>query len=143
MQDKVFFDTSVLVYAFDESETEKHGIALKLVKDNVSDSTAVISSQVLLELYNVLTRFVSNPISNKEAASIISDFINASDWEKLDYNIDIVNKAIETAMNSKISVWDSMIAETMKESGVFRILTENEKDFGRIKGIVVVNPFKK
>jgi predicted nucleic acid-binding protein len=30
----------------------------------------------------------------------------------------------------------------MKENGVYIIFTENEKDFKKIKGIKVINPFK-
>jgi predicted nucleic acid-binding protein len=31
----------------------------------------------------------------------------------------------------------------MKENNVYTIVTENEKDFKKIKGIKVINPFKK
>ena len=51
--------------------------------------------------------------------------------------------AIETSILLKTNIWDTPIMETMKENNVYAIVTENEKDFKRIKGIKVINPFKK
>ena len=61
------FDTSVIVYAFDSSEAEKHSIASKMIEKAMNEGNGVISSQVLLELYNVLTRFVTNPLPREDA----------------------------------------------------------------------------
>ena len=142
MADRLFFDTSVLVYAFDLSESEKHKAASELIEDAIINNGGAISGQVLLELYNVLTRFVTNPMPHKEAAAIVEDFINADAWLKLDYDIPTVKRAIETASHSKVSIWDALIAETMRENGIYTIVTENEKDFKKINGIEIINPFK-
>ena len=41
-------------------------IALKLIEKAVNEETRAISSQILLELYNVLTRFVANPLPRED-----------------------------------------------------------------------------
>ena len=139
----LFFDTSVIVYAFDSSEVEKHSIALKLIEKAMNEGNGVISSQVLLELYNVLTRFVTNPLSREDAERIIKDFVDAPSWRKLDYGVSTAVGAVETSVRLKTSIWDTLITETMKENNVYTIVSENEKDFKKIKGIRVINPFKK
>ena len=139
----LFFDTSVTVYAFDSSEVEKHSIALKLIEKAMNEGNGVISSQVLLELYNVLTRFVTNPLPRKDVERIIKDFAGAFSWRKLDYSISTAMSAVETSARLKTGIWDTLITETMKENNVYTIITENEKDFKKIKGIKVINPFKK
>ena len=37
MNAELFFDTSIIVYAFDNSEVEKHNIALDLVENAMND----------------------------------------------------------------------------------------------------------
>ncbi|OWP53188.1 PIN domain family protein [Candidatus Micrarchaeum sp.] len=139
----LFFDTSVIVYAFDSSEVEKHSIASKMIGKAMNEGNGVISSQVLLELYNVLTRFVTNPLPREDAERIIKDFAGASSWRKLDYGVSTAVSAVETSVRLKTNIWDTLITETMKENNVYTIVTENEKDFKKIKGIRVINPFKK
>ena len=143
MPDRKFIDTSVLVYAFDRSEPAKHAVASRLLGETSERvGSRVISVQVLLELYNVLTRFISNPLPQNEAATIVDKLYEAASWEKLDYNAIVTRRAIVTAAERRTKIWDTLIAETMKENGVFTIITENEKDFGRIPGIRALNPFK-
>ncbi len=52
MNDRVFLDTNILVYAYSKTELEKQRVARDLVLNNNS----FISSQVLQELTNTLTR---------------------------------------------------------------------------------------
>lgn len=51
-----FFDTNVVVYAFDNAEPAKQAVARRLMRDHPD---AVISTQVLLEFYSVVTRTIS------------------------------------------------------------------------------------
>jgi predicted nucleic acid-binding protein len=38
--------------------------------------------------------------------------------------------------------WDALIAACMLEYGIQTILTENERHFNKIPGLMVINPFK-
>ena len=143
MQDDKFIDTSVLVYAFDNADQKKHAITTNFINNILNKGGRVIvSNQVLLELYNVLTRFISKPLAAEEAKSIILDFFDSQDWIKLDYSTSTTKRAITVATDIKVSIWDVLIAETMRENDIYVIVTENEKDFRRIPGITVENPFK-
>ena len=50
----VFFDTNVLVYCTDKKDLKKQAQARSLVEQHSMLGQAVISTQVLIELYNVL-----------------------------------------------------------------------------------------
>jgi len=52
MNDKVFLDTNILVYSYSNSEIDKQQIARKII----TDSHSVISTQVLQELCNIVTK---------------------------------------------------------------------------------------
>jgi predicted nucleic acid-binding protein len=138
-----FFDTNILVYAYDISEEEKRVVCNKLLSQVfLSKLNGVISAQVLAEVFYVLTNKVKNPLDAEEAKKIIFNFLKSENWLKISYDENTLEKAINTSIDVKIDLWDALIAETMKENGINKIYTENEKDFKKIPGIKVINPLK-
>jgi len=143
MNDELFFDTNILVYAYDASETKKQRACAQLVgKVFEGEIIGVVSNQVLGELFKGLTESIEIPISLENAELIIKDIIQSDRWMKINYDAETVKKAIVTVKFSKAPFWDILIVETMKENGINKIYTENEKDFKNIPGIKVINPFK-
>lgn len=136
-----FFDTNILVYAYDNSEEEKRAACHKLLsRVFAAEINAVISNQVLAEVFYVLTNKVKRPLSSEETRKIISIFLKSENWVKINYDGNTLEKAIETVVSVKVDLWDALIAETMKENGIAKIYTENENDFKKIPGIEVINP---
>ena len=104
MQEDKFIDTSVLVYAFDKADQKKHAITTNLIDDILNkEGRVIVSNQVLLELYNVLTRFISKPLASEEAKSIILDFFDSQNWIKLDYSTSTTKRAITLPSLLRIS----------------------------------------
>jgi predicted nucleic acid-binding protein len=60
----------------------------------------------------------------------------------IDRNAGTIMKAMEIVESARAPFWDALIAACMLEHGIEIIVTENEKDFKKIPGITVVNPFK-
>jgi len=56
MSDKIFFDTNILVYAFDKSDKEKHHISANLIKSAFENRNGSVSTQVLQEFFVVTTK---------------------------------------------------------------------------------------
>lgn len=140
---EVLFDTNVLVYAYDTSEEEKRAACSGLISEVFSGKSAgAVSSQVLAEVFYVLTTKVRKPLSAAKANEIILTFLKSENWLKINYNEGTLEKSMGTAINSRVDFWDVLIAETMKENGIVKIYTENEKDFGKISGIRTINPFR-
>jgi predicted nucleic acid-binding protein len=138
-----FFDTNILVYAYDISEEEKRVVCNKLLSQVfLSKLNGVVSAQVLAEVFYVLTKKVKNTLDAEESKKIIFNFLKSENWLKISYDENTLEKAINTSIDVKIDLWDALIAETMKENGINKIYTENEKDFKKIPGIKVINPLK-
>lgn len=100
----------------------------------------VISNQILVELYNALTRKLG---VDPDIARVIGDsFITSENWRKVSYSNMTVKAALEISKAFRAPFLDSLIAETMKENGINQIITENENDFIRIPGIKLKNPLR-
>lgn len=143
MSDELFFDTNILVYAYDVSEIEKQKKCASLMEKVFEGKTiGIVSNQVLGELFKGLTENIEMPLSLENAELIIKDIIQSDRWVKINYDAETIKKAIVTVKSFKVPFWDALIAETIKENGINKICTENEKDFKKISGIKVVNPLK-
>ncbi len=134
-------DTNILAYAYDHSDARRRKVCEKIVKSGfMGESRYYVSGQILGELYVVLTRKVSKPLSKAQAALIVNGFIDSPNWGKLDYNHITVKHAVEDLNTMGTSFWDMMIAETMRDADVKTLYTENERDFSMIPWIKVTNP---
>ncbi len=143
MKDRVCFDTTVLVYAFDESYPRERAVCKRLVNSVfLGEAKGVITNQILGELFTVLTQKIEKPLNTDDAELIVTSLIESEKWVKANYDHKTVKAAIMAVKLSKTSFWDTLIAETMKQNGIAKIYTENEKDFERIPGIEPINPLK-
>ena len=135
-------DTVILVHAYTVSDDEKHRAALTLVESVWSGEEAVTTLQNLCEFFFVATRKVQKPISASVAEIVVKGISTGSQWRVIDRSPETVSKAIELVKLHRAAFWDALIAACMLEQGIYTIVTENERDFRRIPGITVVNPFK-
>jgi predicted nucleic acid-binding protein len=88
-----------------------------------------------------VTRKVRTPIPITEAKKIVEGIINSSKWRVLDRSIDTFLKGIELYESLQIPFWDAQIASVLLDNGIKKIVTE-DKDFEKVTGIEVINPFK-
>jgi predicted nucleic acid-binding protein len=72
---KIFVDTNVLVYGYDVSAGEKHGIAVKIMKDLWNTGRGITSTQVLQEFFITVTRKIPNPLEAAIAKEMVKDFL--------------------------------------------------------------------
>lgn len=135
MQDKVFLDTNILLYAFSSVEIYKHDIAVKLVL-----SDAVISTQVINEVtVNLIKKF--NFSEDK-----VSDFIQSSynRYEFAPLNLETFLKASSLRKEYLLSYYDSVIVAAALMADC-RILYSEDMQHELLveKSLKIVNPFKK
>lgn len=144
MSDNKVFDTSVLVCAYNESEQYKRKRTIDAVARIFDGSEkGAISNQILGELFNVLTN-QTKPfhMSKEEAEDLVNDFVSSNKWTKINYTGETVKAAMRVSKLYGTKFWDTLIVQTMWENDIDTIVTENEKDFKKIPGIKIVNPFK-
>lgn len=131
-------DTNILVYAFDTAYQNKREVCKALLKEVFSGKRdAAITSQILAEFSQVVTKKIQKPLSKNDAETIVGAIISCKSFHIVSYS----GKTVLAALRSKNDFWDALIVETLKENSISGIITENEKDF-KGGGIVVINPFK-
>ncbi len=134
-------DTNILVYAYDRSERKKHELAKEAVKSNWARQTGALSIQNLVEFHSIVTGKIQKPLALDRAKQIVLDLIDG--FEILKYSESTIINAINNQAIYKIPFWDALIVATMEENSIETIITENEKDFKKVKWVKTINPFKK
>ena len=135
MSDNVFLDSNVLVYSYSNSEIQKQKIARQLI----ADSNSLISTQVLQELCNIVTRKFK--FSYEQAATVIRESCQNN---SLHINTeDTVLQACQMAGRYGFSFFDSLIVAAALESDCAVLYSEDMQDGQIIEGkLTVKNPFK-
>ncbi len=130
-----FLDTNVIVYAFDNDEPVKQRVARQLMRERPD---AVISTQVLLEWYSVVTRKFSPPMPSDLADSALASL---AELDVVSADAELVLRAAQTAAVHQVSIWDAMIIETASLACCETLLSEDLSDGASIRGVTIRNPF--
>jgi predicted nucleic acid-binding protein len=136
MIDKIFLDTNLWIYLYAKNPPEKYQKVEALIKNNVS--SLLVSTQVLGELFHVLTR--KNFTSKTDAMTIISNIINTFPIQAI--NTTEVIQALEINARYNYSYWDSLIIATALLSDCSIIYSEDMQHNQLIENKVqIINPF--
>ena len=134
MPDSNFIDTNILVYAYDSNDPAKREYAQQLLRNCISDDTAVLSAQVLSEFFTVVTKRIPNPLSTEEAEQVL-DILGILPVVEVDYRL--VRRAIDLHRLYGISYWDSLIVAAAHRAGCKQILTEDLNAGQSYQGVLV------
>jgi predicted nucleic acid-binding protein len=136
--ERVFLDTNVLVYLFDDAEAKKKARATRLLTEDLPVSQLVVSTQVLQELYVALTRGTT-PIATPEVAErAVRD---AATLLVVPIDIALTLQAIAEVGQRYTSFWDALIVRAALAAGCNRLLTEDLNAGETVDGLVIENPF--
>jgi len=138
MNDRVFVDTNVLVYAHDADAGEKRSAARELVSRLWETRTGILSTQVLQEFIVAVTRKVSTPISMSQARRVAGNYCA---WELVVNDSKIILQATEIQEAHQLSFWDALIVSAAFAGNAAVIATEDLNHGQRIEGILIRNPF--
>ena len=136
--DRIFLDTNVIVYGYDRSAGRKHEIAKTLLIDLWNAEGAVLSTQVLQELYVTVTLKIPRRLSQKAAKEIVSDLLA---WDVVTNDGETVVQAINIHAAEGLSFWDALIVAAAKKGAANVILSEDFPDGKRFGNVAVKNPF--
>lgn len=136
MNDKVFFDSNILIYSVHPIDTRKNKIAQELTSQYLYDSLA--SVQVLNEMFYVLTK--KNLKTPLEAEEIIHSF--AQDLHILPLTVLNTLKAIQLQQQLKYSFWDCLMISSALMSGCSIFFSEDLHSNQLIENqLKIINPF--
>jgi predicted nucleic acid-binding protein len=135
MNDSIFLDTNVLVYAHTDLDTIKQAASQKLMEKGPS----FVSTQVLQELANTLNRKFKH--SWEDIGKVLSDVTVNNNLHVNDEMT--IKRACEIADRYRFSFYDSLIISAALESNCTMLYSEDLHDGQVIEGTLKVeNPFK-
>lgn len=133
-----FIDTSVLVYAVCADQPHKQRLARSIVERGFVEGCYATSTQVLVELYDLLTRCAEVKLPAMAAA----DFVRAlREWHLVEVDSDLVSAALSLAEREEMSPWDAAILEAARRADCTRVLSESLPSGRTYEGVRVENPF--
>lgn len=128
-----FVDTNVFAYAYDRGAGAKCTRAREVLQ---GIDRAVVSTQVLLEFYAVLTRKLG--VEASTARDAVEGLLG---FEVVATDARAVMDAIELSIDHGISHWDALVVLAAARSGCQTLLTEDLNHGQVIEGVRVVDPF--
>lgn len=139
MSDRIFVDTSILIYAHDLSAGDHHAKACAVIESLWETETGVISTQVLQEFYVTVTRKIRNPLKPDEAREIIRNYLA---WPVQINDPETTIRASEIEEKNSLSFWDALIVAAALRLQAQKIITEDLNHGQIIEGILIENPLK-
>ena len=133
---KIFLDTNILAYIFDFRDYNKQKQAKELFIRLVSENNCHISTQVLQELFNVMTKKLK--YSKEETKTVICDMMNLSVHQ---LNNNDIKDAMNISLSAQFSIYDSLIIAAAKSEGCSIVYSEDLNDGQIVDGVKIVNPF--
>ena len=134
---RAFFDSNVFVYAFENDDPARQAVAQGLLARHSSAGNAlVLSVQVLMETYNVLTR--KKRVAPPDALAAIRLLMQ---HEVVAPGADAAIRALELAARHGVSAFDSLIVQAALDAGCDTLYSEDLQNGRRFGALQVVNPF--
>lgn len=133
---RAFFDTNVVVYAYDRNAGLKRDRAKVLIEAHVRSATLVVSTQVMVESYNTLQRAA---LLKREAALAIVETL--ADEHVVTTDAALVLRAIRLAQRHQLSHWDGLIVQAALDAGCVVLFSEDMQAGMRFDDLEIVNPF--
>jgi predicted nucleic acid-binding protein len=135
-------DGERLLHAYVRLDEKKQETASGIVLPIWEGGGGVTTLQNLCEFFAVATKKVARPMPINQAENIVREILASTKWRVLDRREETVVHAMELVRQRRVPFWDALIAACMLENAIETIVTENERDFKRIPGITIANPFR-
>jgi len=135
--ERVFFDTNILVYAYDNNAPAKQELARNLLRDAYRHGTGVLSVQVLGEFFHVAV-IRKRLLAATEVEIILRD-LSALQVELVD--LPLVNSAVALHQRYGLNYWDSLILAAAKRAGCPTVFSEDFNSGQDYDGVHARNPF--
>lgn len=134
-----FFDTNVVVYAYDSSDAVRQAMAQQALTAAVARGDGAVSTQVLGEFFHTVV-IRKKIMTSAEALGIIATLEAGLQVESI--TPPLVRAAVLTHQRYQLRYWDSLIVATARQCGCKEVVSEDMNDGQDYGGVVVLNPFK-
>jgi predicted nucleic acid-binding protein len=137
MNDVVFVDSNILIYAHDADARLKHTRAIESLRALWESGAGRLSIQVLQEFYVNVTKKLATPVTRSTAREIVSTY---GAWVHEATTVNTVTRATDIAEMAQISFWDALIVAAAEQAGATVIYSEDLNAGQTIAGVKICNP---
>lgn len=133
---RCFFDTHILVHAWDAAEAPKRARARMLIEEAIEQGSFVLSTQVLLEFYATAVR--RRLLGPPQALELVGF------WGTLDtvvHTPDLLARGLALHQAHALSVWHGLIVQAALDARCELLLSEDLQHGRRFGELEVRNPF--
>ena len=134
---KIFLDTNIIAYMFDSKEEARREKARKFFIELVVANNCHISTQVLQELFNVLTKKLK--YTKEDSQKIVLSLTNLSVHQ---VTVADISNAMKTSVSTQLTIYDSLILAAAKAENCSVVYSEDLNDGQEVDGVRIENPFK-
>ena len=132
---KIFLDTNIIAYIFDARDTMKQKTAKALFSELVKSQNCVVSTQVLHELFNVLTKKLK--YTKADAQTIVYDLMNLTVHQ---LSLADTKMAMNISSETQLTIYDSLIVAAAVAEKCDIVYSEDLNDGQLINGVQIRNP---
>jgi len=138
MTERVFIDTSVLLFAHDRDAGEKRAIAEQVLRALWTGRNGMLSTQVLQEFYVEFTRRLESSATRRRARELVEAY---SVWPVVHLDAADIVSVCDYADRHQVNVWDASILAAARK-GRADVLRSDKLPHGwHISGLEIRNPF--
>lgn len=138
MNDKIFVDTNILVYCFDDADPAKKKKAIQIIDELWETSKGVLSLQVLKEFFVTVTEKLATKMDFRDAKAAVMDLLC---WNIFYETRSSLEKTLEIIQRHHLSLWDANIISAAILSDSATVYSEDLQHNQTIEGVRIVNPF--
>ena len=137
MNDNIFIDTNIFVYAHVLGEEEKHEKVHKLFNEALAGVNVVVSTQVLNEFYSAMSKY---KCTHDDILLFMADIIKKANVASV--SLSTVEKCLSLKKTYGYSYWDSLILSSALENECGAVYSEDMQHNKTIDGkLTIINPF--
>jgi predicted nucleic acid-binding protein len=135
--EKIFIDSNIVIYAYEEDDLKKHEIANSLVRNKFGANDIHISAQVLNEVYSTLSK---HKVAHDSIAKYIFELQGILQVSPI--TTATINDSLLLKEKYRYSWWDSLILASALESDCATVYSEDMQDGQLIEDrLTIRNPF--
>ena len=139
MTGEVLIDTNVVVYQYSDNDPARQARATDVLQRLSVSARGRLSTQVLGEVFRVLTAKRRSPISSAEAWAHLEIIAHA--WPVYVVTPNIVLEAARGVRDHRLNYWDAQLWATARLNQISTILTKDIPGGDTLEGIRYLNPF--
>lgn len=136
---RVFFDTNIVVYCFDTLEPRKQTRAKDLLAHALNNQTGVVSYQVIQEFCNVATKAKRLQLPQERILAYVNLVLQP--MNQVGPSPRLIESALKLRTEHSFSFYDSLVIASAQQAKCQVLYSEDMQHMQRVGSLQVVNPF--